>query len=337
MTESNDTARDTVLDRMAVITGTGLAAAGLGEVTDLVDTGRGECVPFDPDAHPLGRGMRHKDRASRLALWATERALRDAGLLTDGGPAAVLERAAVVVSSNFGNLDTVCEFTDIIHRETVTGLSPLRVPHMSSNVTACWVALEFGLRGPNITLCDGTVGGLDAVDWARKLLAVRRADVVIVVGVEPATAPVERLHGEHGAEPGFDGAVALVVEAGRTAIERGGRSRAAVRGYGRARDRETAIRQALRACPHPPGWWLAASGIGTPAIDLTARLGRCSGALGVLQCAAGVALIERGDTAPVVAVAGGADDTGHDAEGDRSGAAALVLSPRTGEAEGSPT
>ena len=313
----------------AVITGVGLAVSGLRDENDLLedaDTGSWDRQTgpeaFDLDSGPVAKGTRRKDRASRLALRATEFALHRQGDAFEDS-----DSVAVVVSSNLGNLDTACEFIDTIAEETVTGLSPLRVPHMSSNVTACWIALEHGLRGPNVTLCSGTTSGLDAMFWAANLLAARRAEAVVVVGVEPDTVPVARLHRQHGARTWLDGAVCLLVESEDRATARGVRPRAVIAGYGRAADRETAVHQASNAALNQPiGFYVGAPGYYAPALDLTARLGRCSGALGVLQCAAAVAWFDRSDHGSVLAVAGAADfDAEYDHEGDPSGVAALLL------------
>ncbi|MFJ8741593.1 beta-ketoacyl synthase N-terminal-like domain-containing protein [Embleya sp. NPDC127516] len=317
-----------------VITGCALAVSGLRDEYDLLEpaeAGVGAATADrDPDAGRAGAGMRHKDRASRLALHAVRRAL-DGVALRD--PAAT----AVIVSSNFGNLDTVCDFTDTIAAETVTGLSPIRVPHMSSNVTAGWVAIAHGLRGPNITLCSGTTGGLDAVFWAAALLTAGRAEAAVVVGVEPDTAPVARLHREHGGGPWLDGAACLVVEKPEHARARGVRARAVITGYGRAAGRADAVGQATKAYDRPIARWVAA-GAQASALDLTARLGRCSGALGVLQCAAAAAWFDRSGDDSVLAVAG--DDhigAGSDGEGDPSGVAAVLLTrPEPVRAGGGP-
>ncbi|MFC6090114.1 beta-ketoacyl synthase N-terminal-like domain-containing protein [Saccharothrix lopnurensis] len=304
----------------AEVTGVGLAVSGVRAVEDLLRPTVGD---FEPSLR--GRGMRHKDRASKLALVATAEALRDAGADDLDG-----DRVAVVVSSNFGNLDTACEFTDIIHTETVTGISPMRVPHMSSNVTACWVAIEHGLRGPNLTLCSGTASGLDAVSWARNLIAVDRADVAVVIGVEPDTEPVARLHRANGGRRWLDGAVALVVESTGRARRRGARVRARVGAYGRGVEPRAAVEAALGGHAEPVDLYVSAPGVaGLPAggdpVDLTDRLGRCSGALGVLQCAAAVAWFDAAGggagSGAVLAVAGAPDD----GEGDATGSAALVL------------
>ncbi|MEV4576603.1 beta-ketoacyl synthase N-terminal-like domain-containing protein [Nonomuraea jabiensis] len=326
----------------AVITGCALAVTGVADEYDLL--GLGTAAAPEDDAARAEIGLRHKDRASRLALRATRRALRGVTLPASG--------TAVIVSSNLGNLDTVCEFVDTIGKETVIGLSPMRVPHMSSNVTASWIALDHGLRGPNITLCSGTTSGLDAIFWATALLAAGRAEAAVVVGVEPDTAPVARLH---GGMTRLDGAVCLILETPARARARGARPRAEIHAYGRAADRAEAVHRATRTWRGPiglrlaggPGIGIAADAVDLPAgegtghaastVDLTARLGRCSGALGVLQCAAALAWLDRPGHDAVLAVAGD-DGTGDqpDGEGDPSAVAAVLLTRPAGNVRARP-
>jgi 3-oxoacyl-[acyl-carrier-protein] synthase II len=84
------------------------------------------------------------------------------------------------------------------------------------------------------------------------------------------------------------------------------------------------VGEVLKADAAPVGLWLTAETAEDPSLtsadlaldadaavtlDLTARLGHCSGALGVLQCAAGVAHLGRGGSGSVLATSGGpADD-----------------------------
>jgi 3-oxoacyl-[acyl-carrier-protein] synthase II len=283
----------------AVITGIGLALPdSVGDITDLFDTSAAERGLFDRETGLRGRSMRHKDRASRLALRAAESALHDAGLLdsdTFTGPA---DRTAVVVSSNLGNLDSVCSFVDIITRDTVTGLSPLGLPHTSSNAVAGWVAIHYGLRGPNLTLCNGPTSGLDALFWTRNLVAVRRSDVAVVIGAEPDTEPVARLLKQDN-ESAFDGAVAVVVESAEHAQHRGVRARGVLAGYARATDLSAAITAARQPDLRPVQLLTAET--------FTTRFGYCCGALGVLQCAAGATTLDRDDIDAVLATIGAAD------------------------------
>jgi 3-oxoacyl-[acyl-carrier-protein] synthase II len=308
--------------REVVVTGIGLALPGVATYGDLLGPLPGE-GGFDPATGLSGREMRHKDRASRLALRAAESALHDAGL-TDAHVTftGVADSTAVVVSTNLGNADSVCEATDTIAGEGVRSLSPLGLPQTSSNVIAGWVAIRYGLRGPNLTVCNGVTSGLDALAWARNLIVSGRAEAAAVVGVEPANDVTTKLLGEQST----DAAVAVVLEPADAAASRGARPRATITGYARARDLATALTSAGVTEEESVGLWLGDEAgawaghllVATRRIDLEAQLGPLSGALGVLQCAAAAAHFGGGATGNVLATAGGPH---HDA------AAALLLTP----------
>ncbi|MCA2218257.1 beta-ketoacyl synthase N-terminal-like domain-containing protein [Jidongwangia harbinensis] len=301
--------------RPAAVTGIGLAVSGLGTPDDLLQPDGAE-EAFDPATGLTGRAMRHKDRASRFALRAAADALRDAGLLTGATFAGPASRTCVVVSTNFGNLDSVCTFADTIAEDSVLGLSPLGLPHTSSNSVAGWLAIEYGLRGPNLTVCNGGTGGLDALFWARAMIAADRADVALVVGVEPDTAPVARLVGHR---PRLDGAAAVVLESVPHRRSRGAPPRAVITACTHGAALPDAVRAVRGTDRQPVGLWLtpagprpgdAASSWCATTRDLTARLGECSGALGVLQCVAGVSYLDASGPGAVLATsADGPDHT----------------------------
>lgn len=298
------------------VTGVGLAVPGLSHPDELLGTVREG--GFDPRTNLVGRDLRHKDRASRLALRAAEPALRDAGLWDGSEVLAPRDEVAVVVSSNLGVLDNVCTFTDVIARETVRGLSPLGLPQTSSNVVAGSVAMRFGLRGPNLTVCNGATSGLDALYWARNLLAVGRARVALVIGVEPSSEAVTELLGEEC----VDGAAGVVLESASGAAARGARARATVAAYARTADLSTSVAAVRDEAAAPVELWLTGGqrrngpvdGSPAPPVpavptrNLETRLGACSGALGVLQCAAAVAHFGENGGGAVLATAGGPDD-----------------------------
>ncbi|MEV6122922.1 beta-ketoacyl synthase N-terminal-like domain-containing protein [Streptomyces sp. NPDC052077] len=305
-----------------VVTGVGLAVPGLTLPDELLGTVREG--GFDPRTGLTGRDLRHKDRASRLALRAAAPALRDAGLLGEDGYRGTGDRTAVLVSTNAGILDSVCSFADIIARDTVTGLSPLGLPQTSSNVVAGSVAMAHGLRGPSVTLCNGPTSGLDALYWARALIVAGRADSALVIGVEPHGEAVAKLLGGDA----LDGAAALVVESAAHAAARGATVRAALTGCARAGTLDAAVAAARaggpgarptaaeRTSPDAALWLtdLADDGAPGPAgsgsrrLDPTAFLGHSSGARGVLQAAAAVAHLDGHAADTVLATCGGPGD-----------------------------
>jgi len=317
---------DTARTGNPVVVGLGIAAGGLTAAADLLRVGPAVPEPgdrplpdpaaFDPAPLIGGRGLRYKDRATRLALLAATYALEQAGL----SGVEPDEATGVVVSSNFGNLDTVCRVARVIRAEGVRGTSPMDLPNASSNVIASSVAIKFGLRGPNLMVCNGATSGLDAMYWASVLIGSGRVRRVLAIGVETSNPTVGELVGTM-----FDGAAALVLETAESARDRGIEALATVGGYARRADAARAADAALRADGGPAGigLLLADAGQAPPpgagqadGRDLEALVGPCSGALGALQCLAAVAWLRAEGRGAALAVAGAdADD----------GSAALVL------------
>src|SRR4051812_41787904 len=109
-----------------LITGLGLEFPGIAGAASLLDAVSAPIEPteFDP-ADKLGRkGLRYKDRATKLALCAAQAALLDAGLPAVAAEQVSPESFGTVVSSNLGNVDTVCRVLDTVRAEGADSTSP---------------------------------------------------------------------------------------------------------------------------------------------------------------------------------------------------------------------
>ncbi|MFF5878320.1 beta-ketoacyl synthase N-terminal-like domain-containing protein [Streptomyces californicus] len=285
-----------------LVTGVGLALPGVDGPADLLRTGPTGGEPLvDPAARLGKRGLRYKDRASQLALCAAADGLRAAGLLTDvlTVPGTTV---GVVASSNLGNLDTVCEVADGIKETGVDGISPMGLPNASSNVIASTVAIRYGLRGPNLMVCNGATSGLDAVHWAASSLAAGRAERFVVIGVETDNRYVRGLLGDPAGQL-LDGAVALVVERADAAAARGATGSAVLGRYAREGGIDQCLERLVPEGGEAPGNWFVPEGHGSggrlpgdvPRTDLSEVFGSASGALGVLQVAAAVSWFGAGE------------------------------------------
>ncbi|MFF4254930.1 beta-ketoacyl synthase N-terminal-like domain-containing protein [Streptomyces sp. NPDC001663] len=295
-----------------VITGVSVLVPGADTPAALAAGPEAGGRPVAPEVLVGKKGLRYKDRATQLAYCLASGALMDTGLLDEDGLTVPGTSIGVVASSNFGNLDTVVRALDTIRAQTVTATSPMDLPNASSNVVASSVAIRFGLRGPNLMVCNGATSGLDAVHWAATMIDSGRVDRVLVIGVEPDNDAVRRLLGE--GRTGLDGGAALVVERAEAARHRSATVRAVYGGY--------AMSDGIRSCVEdlagpdrtaPARWQIpqdAASTLpddllpGVPRVGLGAGLGQASGALGVLQCAAATDWFDEGGTGPVYAVSG---------------------------------
>ncbi|MDA5283207.1 beta-ketoacyl synthase N-terminal-like domain-containing protein [Streptomyces sp. Isolate_45] len=281
------------------VSGVAVALPGVSDPRALLRPAVPGAEPVDAAALIGRKGLRFKDRATRLGLHLAHVALTDAALL-DGTELTVPgNRIGTVVSSNLGNADTVCRAVETIAKESTSALSPMDTPNASSNIIASETAIRYGLRGPNLTVCNGRTSGLDAVRWATLMLRTGRADHMLVTGVEPDNEVTRRLVGG----PVADGGAALVLSRTPTAT-----TKALLGPVVRTpRSGETVARLAERV--PDAGLWLTPEDVPVAGDALHLTLGgwgELSGALGVVQCAAAAGWFAQGHTDPVYVVLGGA-------------------------------
>jgi 3-oxoacyl-[acyl-carrier-protein] synthase II len=158
------------------------------------------------EAHTVvGRkGLLFKEPATKLALRVVHEALG----LPPGRPKGPIEGAAdtaVVVSSNFGNVETIADLVREVRAGSGKDVSPLRAPNASSNIIASTIAIRYGFTGPNVMVCSGTSSGRQALRLGALLLKSGRAKRVVVVDVEPADEVASAL------QPDIEGYASCVV------------------------------------------------------------------------------------------------------------------------------
>ncbi|MDO3686669.1 beta-ketoacyl synthase N-terminal-like domain-containing protein [Micromonospora sp. C28ISP2-4] len=228
------------------------------------------------EAHGLlGRkGLLFKEPAVRMAMCAVHSALG----LPPGRPAEAVPGAAgtaVVVSSNLGNVATVCDIVDQVRVGGLRGVSPMQAPNASSNIIASSIAIRYGFTGPNLMVCSGATGGLDAVRLGALLVRAGRTHRAVVVGAEPADEVATALRVAAGLRPGPPAGLAacVVLTAGQRP---GGIRLRSVRRHGSP--------EAAPADEHSP-LRIFCDDVADP--DLAAVLGSGYGATGVLQTALG--------------------------------------------------
>jgi 3-oxoacyl-[acyl-carrier-protein] synthase II len=319
-----------------VITGIGVEVPGLSNAQSLLVLQEPlSLAEFEP-AQKLGRqGLRYKNRATILALCAVHDALLDAGL-----PVPKLhepEATGVIVSSNLGNVDTVCRMVQTLRQGSVEDLSPMDVPNASSNVIATTIAIRFDCRAVNLMLCNGATSGLDVFYVAANVIRAGRARRMLVIGVEPRNNVVDRLMvaaQETGSQSAqaihlADGAACVVLEAASAATGREARVYGNLSDYcyiSPQTDAASAVRRVFDG--YPTHLWLTPNqqreevrsivdrvlatweGVAPETLDLNVALGELYGALGVFQVVAACLWLQqpredRGAAGVTVATSGG--------------------------------
>lgn len=244
----------------------------------------GELDGFDVDRFIPRKEQRRMDPFCHYGLAAAKMAVADAGLdFSREDP----WRSGVLMSSGIGGLYVLFQQTKVFYDRGPSRFSPFMIPQMITNILPGLVAIEFGLRGPNLAVVSACATGTHSVGEAMRLIRDGAADIVIAGGSEAAVMELGiggfcamRALSTRNDDParasrpfdrdrdGFvvgEGAGALVIEEYEHAARRGARVYCEVAGYGRTCDAfhitapdETgagaaeAIRQALANAGEPP-------------------------------------------------------------------------------------
>ena len=231
--------------------------SGIGPIT-LFDSGdypvriAGEVRDFDPTGWMERRDARRTDRVVHFASAAARLAWDDAG-----SPNVDASRAAVVIGTGIGGIATFSDQVGVLVSRGPDRISPFTVPAMMPNAAAAHVAMDLGLRGPNMCIVTACAGGAHAVGEGFRYVREGLADVCVVGGTEAAVVPIAmaafaqmgalsrnpdavRASRPFDAErDGFvlsEGACVLVLEDAERAAARGARVYAEVAGYGASAD-----------------------------------------------------------------------------------------------------
>jgi 3-oxoacyl-[acyl-carrier-protein] synthase II len=308
-----------VSERRAVVTGLGVVApvgvgneaawealtagrSGLGPVTrfDASAYGAaaiaGEVKDFDPTRFMDPREVRRHDRNTHYAVGATGEALGDAGLLGGDGKLdpglADRDRFGMVFGTAIGGIGMMTEGVETLIQRGPGRISPFLIQHMIPDAASGMVAIQFGLRGPNVAVVSACATGGHAIGEAMEAIVRGQADLMLGAGTEAPLVPLAyagfsqmRALGTpidddpstasrpfDATRNGFiiaEGSAVLVIEELEHARRRGARIRAEVIGYGSSADafhmaapaeRGEGSQRAMRAA-------LARAGIGPEAVD----------------------------------------------------------------------
>lgn len=223
----------------------------------------GEVVDFEPAEFMALREARALPRVVQLAVAATRMALDDARLTAFPDPA----RAGVLLGSSGGPGSYQFEQGLIFVERGLRRMSPMFPAYAHNGSIASECAIEFGARGPVLTVSSACTSSADAFGLARGLLEGGMVDIVVAGGSDAPLAPVlfgafDRIGAmsrgfndrpEAASRPfardrdGFvlaEGAAVFVLERRDHALERGARVHADLIGYGATCDADNHFTQA---------------------------------------------------------------------------------------------
>jgi len=210
-----------------------------------------EVKGFDPAAHFGVKDARRLDRVSQLALVAAKQALDDARFVVTDDNAYDM---AVIIGSGIGGVTTLLNEHEVMFTKGHKRISPFTVPMMLPDTATGQIAIQFGIRGPNLCIVTACASGVNALGEAFEMIRAGRVSAALTGGCEAPINPFSMSafnnmgalssyndDPQHACRPfdkmrtGFvtgEGAGMLVVESLEHAQARGAHIYAEVAGYG---------------------------------------------------------------------------------------------------------
>lgn len=133
------------------------------------------------------RLARRTDRFTQFALVAAEQALKHSGLqVTDHNR----DRIGVIFGSGVGGIGAVLDGSEKYLTKGPRWVSPFMVPMMLPDTAPGQTAIEFGLRGPNMSIATACASSANAIGEAAENIKRGSADVVLTGGSEAAIVQI---------------------------------------------------------------------------------------------------------------------------------------------------
>lgn len=227
----------------------------LFDTSDLKTRFAAEVKGFDGQALFGHREARRMDRFTQFSLASSLAAFEDSGLkVTDENR----DRIGVIIGTGIGGIDTLYSQTLNYLERGPSRVSPFMIPMMIADTGAAVVALNLGIRGPNMAVVSACATGTNAIGEAVMMIRRDDSDVMLAGGSEAALLPVSvaglsvmgaistRNDDPKAASRPFDderdgfvmgeGAAVVVLEELNHALSRGARILAEITGYGSTND-----------------------------------------------------------------------------------------------------
>ncbi|GAB7530861.1 beta-ketoacyl-ACP synthase [Pseudomonas sp. 3A(2025)] len=206
---------------------------------------------FAVPAHWTRKQLRSMGRVSRMAVAASEQALRDAGLLDD--PIIRDGRMGTACGSSTGSTEDIKAFGNMLLNSVADGLNANSYVRMMPHTTAANISIFFGLTGRLIPTSSACTSGSQGIGYAYEAIKFGRLPLMLAGGAEelcpteamvfdalyatslkndaPHTSPSPYDAGRDGLVIG-EGAGMLVLEELEHALARGAHIHAEIVGFG---------------------------------------------------------------------------------------------------------
>jgi 3-oxoacyl-[acyl-carrier-protein] synthase II len=226
----------------------------------------GEVKDFNSEDFLDKQQVRRFDIFIHYAMASARMAMEDSGLKIDASNA---HRVGCITGSGLGGLSMLEHFHQILLERGPRKISPFFIPGMIANMAPGQIAIEFGAKGPNLSIETACAASSHAIGESFRMIREGIVDAMITGGSEAVVTPLAlggfcsmRALSTRNDEPekasrpfdldrdGFimgEGAGIVILEELEHALERGASVYAELIGYGMSGDAYHV------SAPHPDG------------------------------------------------------------------------------------
>lgn len=133
------------------------------------------------------REARRMDRFAQFGLAAAIQAVENSGLtITESNR----DHIGVVLGTGIGGMNTLFEQAKVFFQRGPDRVSPFMVPMMLPDTAPGMIALQLGVRGPNMSVVSACASGTNALGEATEMIRRGGADVILSGGTEAVLVPI---------------------------------------------------------------------------------------------------------------------------------------------------
>ncbi len=197
------------MKRRVVVTGMGLVTplgTGLDNVWDQILQGKsgiapitrfdvsrhetkiaGEVKNFNPEDYVPHKEVKKMDLFIHYALAAAQVAINNAKLDMTKEQS---DRVGVVVGTGLGGLPTIEKYHQVLMERGPDRITPFFIPMLIANMAPGQIAMQHGLKGPNLSIVTACATGAHCIGDASRIIQYGDADVMVAGGTEANLTPL---------------------------------------------------------------------------------------------------------------------------------------------------
>jgi 3-oxoacyl-[acyl-carrier-protein] synthase II len=149
----------------------------------------GEITDFDELAWVDKQQRKHVSRAVPLAIAATDEALRDAAIQTQGMSLDRQREIGIVLGTGGGAQEWSEEQYRLWMQGKIKQVSLFSIPSGTMGTMSSEISMQFGLRGPSHVVTTGCTSSTDAIGYAVQQIRLGVVPMLLSGGVDTPLAP----------------------------------------------------------------------------------------------------------------------------------------------------